>query len=254
MKLKALIVDDEPLARVRVRMMLSEEQDSEVIGECGSGAEALVAIHKDSPDLLFLDVQMPGMDGFSVLRAIAPVSRAAVVFVTAYDRHALRAFDAHALDYLLKPFKPARFKEALQRARTHIANNDAGATARGLLDLLNQQKPRTQFLTRLTFKTKEKMVILKTSEVEMIESAGNYVAVHAGKESHILRETLNALEKQLDPDRFMRVSRSALVNIDFIKELQPMFRGQHLVVLRNGKQIPMTRGLREVEKALRFSS
>jgi two-component system, LytTR family, response regulator len=258
MKIRALIVDDEPLARQRIRLLARDEPDLELIGECTSGADALAAIERDSPDLIFLDVQMPEMDGFDLLQKLPRERLPVVVFTTAYDKHAVRAFEAHALDYLLKPFQPDRFKAAVARAHEHIANQQASSAARGLLDLLaaRQSSPfaptAAQCLTRLTIKNDDKVVVIKTTDIDSIESAGNYVAVNAGKESHILRETLNALEKQLDPEKFLRVSRSAIVNLDCVKELQPMFKGEHIIVLQNGKRLAMTRGLREVEQALKF--
>jgi len=259
MKIRALIVDDEPLARQRIRLLAGDEPDLELIGEVDSAADALVAIARDSPDLLFLDVQMPEMDGFELLQKLPRERLPLVIFTTAYDRHAVRAFETHALDYLLKPFQPDRFKGAVLRAREHLTNQQANAAARGLLDLLAARHSSsivsavTQYLTRLTIKSDDKMVVIRTGDIDSIESAGNYVAVNAGKESHIMRETLNALEKQLDPEKFLRVSRSAIVNLDRVKELQPMFKGEHIIVLQNGKRLAMTRGLlREVEQALKF--
>jgi len=258
MKIRALIVDDEPLARQRIRLLAHDEPGLEIIGECASGKDALAAIERDRPDLIFLDVQMPEMDGFQVLEKLPRERLPVIIFTTAYDKHAVRAFEAHALDYLLKPFKPERFKAAVARAREHLASQQASSAARGLLDFLaaRQSLPAatavTNFLTRLTIKTDDKMVVIKTADIDSIESAGNYVAVNIGKESHILRETLNALEAQLDPEKFLRVSRSAIVNLDRVKELQPMFKGEHIIVLQNGMRLAMTRGLREVEQALKF--
>ncbi|MCX6864720.1 MAG: LytTR family DNA-binding domain-containing protein [Verrucomicrobia bacterium] len=259
MKIRVLIVDDEPLARQRIRMLAADEPGLEIIGECANGHDALAAIHKDPPDLLLLDVQMPEMDGFQLLQKLPRERLPVVIFTTAYDRHAVRAFDAHALDYLLKPFKPERFKAAIARAREHLANQQASTVARGLLDLLAEHQAPVpapaaiQYLTKLTVKTDDKVSVLKTAEIEFIESAGNYIAVHIGKESHIMRETLNAMERQLDPEKFLRISRSAIVNLDHIKEFQPLFKGEHVIILRNGKRVTMTRGLREVQQALRFS-
>jgi two-component system LytT family response regulator len=258
MKIRALIVDDESLARQRIRLLAREEPDLELLGECASGTEALAAIERERPDLLFLDVQMPEMDGFELLHKLPRERLPIVIFTTAYDKHAVRAFEAHALDYLLKPFQPDRFKAAVARAHEHLANQQASAAARGLLDLLAGRKDtpatgRGQFLTRLTVRRDEKVVVIKTADIDSIESAGNYVAVNVARESHILRETLNALEKTLDPEKFLRVSRSAIVNLDRVKELQPMFKGEHVIVLQNGKRLAMTRGLlHEVEQALKF--
>jgi len=256
MKIRALIVDDEPLARQRIRLFARDEPALELIGECPNAADALAAIERDSPDLLFLDVQMPEMDGFELLEKLPRERLPVVIFTTAFDQHAVRAFEAHALDYLLKPFQPERFKAAVARAQEHLATRQASSAARGLLDLLasRQTSPaNVQYLTRLTIKNDDKVSVIKTADIDSIDSAGNYVAVNVGKESHILRESLNALEKQLDPEKFFRVSRSAIVNLDRVKELQPMFRGEHIIVLQNGKRLPMTRGLlREVQQALKF--
>jgi two-component system LytT family response regulator len=259
MKIRALIVDDEPLARQRIQHLGRSEPALEIIAECASAVEALAAIQRHGPDLLFLDVQMPEMNGFELLQKLPREALPLVIFTTAYDEHALRAFEAHALDYLLKPFEPERFRSAVARAQEHLANRQASAAARGLLNLLatSQNSParpdNKAYLTRLTIKTEDKVVVIKVADIDSIESAGNYVAVNAGKESHILRQTLNALEAQLDPENFLRVSRSAIVNLDRVKELQPMFKGEHIIVLQNGKRIQMTRGLlRDFEQALRF--
>jgi two-component system LytT family response regulator len=251
--MKTLIVDDEPLARERVRSLLQEEPDIKIVAECASGPEALAAIKKHAPDLMFLDVQMPGLGGFEVLRALENECLPLVIFVTAYDQHALKAFEVHALDYLLKPFKPARFKATVQRAREAFANRQAGAASKNLLALLGQVQPARERLTRIPVRINERVVFVKTEQIEYIESAGNYVVLHTGKENHVVRETLTALEEQLDPKQFLRISRSALVNLDQIKELQPLFKGEHAVLLRNGKQLTMTRGIREVQEALKFS-
>ena len=257
MKIRALIVDDEPLARQRIRLLAADEPGLEFIGECANGHDALAAILRDPPDLLFLDVQMPEMDGFQLLQKLPRERLPVVIFTTAYDQHAVRAFDAHALDYLLKPFKPERFKAAIARARDHLANQQASTAARGLLDLLAERQATTpatiQYLTKLTVKTEDKVIVLKTAEIDAIESAGNYIAIHTGKESHIMRDTLNALEAQLDPEKFLRISRGAIVNLDHIREIQPMFKGEHVIILQNDKRLTMTRGLNVVRQALKYS-
>lgn len=252
MKIRALIVDDEPLARQKVRLLLSEETDVELVGESQDGVEAVAQIEAAKPDLLFLDVQMPEMDGFAVLRRIPSGLLPVVIFTTAYDEHALRAFDAHALDYLLKPFKPERFKQAVQRARELIGNKQAGAAARGLLELLGEHAPATPHLRRLTIKTPERISFVNIEDIDAIEAAGKYAVVHVGKENHVLRETMNALESNLPPDRFLRVSRSVIVNIARVQELQPMFKGENVVVLKNGKRYPATRPLKEIRQRLEF--
>jgi two-component system LytT family response regulator len=253
MKIRALIVDDEPLARERIRSLLRDEADIEIAGECGDGPAAVTAIKKLSPDLLFLDVQMPGLNGFDVLRAIGKELMPLVIFVTAYDQHAVKAFEAHALDYLLKPFKLARFKDTVQRAREHLANRDADAISKNLAALLGQARPAREFLARIAVKTGERTVFVKAGQIDYVESAGNYVVLHVGKENHVVRETLTSLEENLNPKKFVRISRSMLVNADQIKELQPLFKGEYAVVLHNGKQLTMTRGVRELQEALKFS-
>jgi two-component system LytT family response regulator len=197
-------------------------------------------------------VQMPEMDGFDVLRRVPQKSLPVVIFTTAYDQHALRAFEVNALDYLLKPFKPTRFKEAVQRARDLIANKQAGVAARGLLALLGQTPPPAGQLTRLAVKTAGKINFVELDQILAIEAAGKYAVVHVGTKNHILRETMSSLESHLPPQRFLRISRSVIVNIDQIQELQPMFKGENLVVLKNGKSYPTTRPLREIQQKLEF--
>ncbi|MGO8675197.1 MAG: LytR/AlgR family response regulator transcription factor [Limisphaerales bacterium] len=250
MKIRALIVDDEPLARQRVRLLLSEEADLEIAGECEDGIAAVAQIPAAKPDLLFLDVQMPEMDGFEVLRRVERLP--VVIFTTAYDEHALQAFEAHALDYLLKPFKPERFKEAVQRARELITNQQAGAAARGLLELLAERPAPPVYLSRLAIKTPDKVLFVNVEEIDAIEAAGKYAVIQVGKENHVLRQTMNSLESNLPPGRFLRISRSVIVNLDRVQELQPMFKGENVIVLKNGKRYPTPRPLREIQQRLEF--
>ena len=252
MKIRALIVDDEQLARQRVRLLLDEETDVEVIGESADGFEAVDQIQASKPDLVFLDVQMPDRDGFEVLRRVPQSSLPVVIFTTAYDQHALRAFEVNALDYLLKPFKPTRFKEAVQRARDLIANKQAGIATRGLLALLGQRPAPAGQLTRLAVKTPGKVTFVELDQIQAIEAAGKYAVVHVGKVNHVLRESMISLESHLPARQFLRISRSVIVNIDQIQELQPMFKGENLVVLKNGKSYPTTRPLRELQQKLEF--
>lgn len=260
MKIRALIVDDEPLARARVRQLAASETDLEFVGECADGPEALAAIARHAPDLVFLDVNMPGLDGLGVAEKLPRERAPVIIFTTAYDQHAVRAFEARALDYLLKPLGPDRFRAALARAREHLEQRRAGEAARGLLDLLARRggggeagAASPPLLTRLTIKTDDRLVVLRVEDIDSIEAAGNYVSVHIGRESHILRDTLANLEAQLPPEKFLRISRATILNLDRVKELQPGFKGEHVVVLRDGRKLAMTRGLREVEQALRFS-
>ena len=255
MKIRTLIVDDEPLARERIRSLLKAEPDFEVVAECANGNEAVAAVKEKRPDLVFLDIQMPGMDGFEALRAIGKDLLPVVIFVTAYDQHALKAFEVHALDYLLKPFKVARFQETLKRARASLAARQSEGLPKGLLELIERasaKAPAQDYLARIAVKTGERTFFVKTAQIDYIEAAGNYLVLHAGKENHVVRETLTALEEKLDPKKFIRVNRSTMVNVEQIKELQPLFKGEHIVVLQNGKQLPLTRGIRELEELLRF--
>lgn len=244
--IRALIVDDEPLARERLRTLLAAEADVEVVAECGDGAEAVSVVARLRPDLLFLDVQMPEMDGFHVLEALgeadAPPS---VIFVTAYDKYALRAFEVHALDYLLKPFDRERFTRALSRARASLLRQRKGAIDERLLALLADIKPEPKHLERLVIKASGRVFFIKTEEIDWIEAASNYVCLHVGPESHLMRETMSALESKLDPRKFLRASRSAIVNIEKIKELHPLFRGDYEVVLHTGARLTLSRAYRE---------
>lgn len=252
MSIRALIVDDEPLARERIRQLLGEEPDVELVGESGDGFEAVDQIQTLRPELVFLDVQMPDMDGFEVLRRVAAAWLPVVIFTTAYDQHALRAFEANALDYLLKPYKPARFKAAVQRARDLLADKRASAAARGLLALLDQTPPPAGQLARLAVRTSDKVTFVELDQIQTIEAAGKYAVVHVGRENHVLRETMGSLEAQLPPRRFLRISRSVIVNLDHIRELQPMFKGENLVVLKSGKSYRTTRPIREIQQRLQF--
>ena len=249
MKIRALIVDDEPLARQRILMFLRDEPDLEVIGECANGAEAITQIERLCPDLVFLDVQMPEVGGFDVLRALPVVRWPLVIFATAHNQHAVEAFEVHALDYLLKPFKLARFRQALQRARQKLLAQDAkGQNERFREWLLAQEQ--AVYPSRLTVKSGEHTAFVEVNQVDYIEAAGNYAILHVGAATHILRETLANLEAKLSPKRFLRVNRSAIVNLNRIKAVQPATRGEHVVVLKDGRELPLTRGVREVQQRL----
>ena len=254
-KIRTVIVDDEPLARRGIRAQLKSEKDFEVISECRNGHEAVKTIETESPDLVFLDVQMPELDGFGVLNAVGPARMPAVIFVTAYDRYALRAFEVHALDYLLKPFDDDRFAGALQRARLHIERKDIDDLGRRLQGLLDDLQPRQKYLDRLVIKSAGRIFFLSAAEVDWIEAADNYVRLHAGSESHLLRETMNNLEKKLDPEQFLRIHRSRMVNIQRVKELRPLFRGEYDIMLKDGTRLETGRGYRDrVQRLLNESS
>jgi two-component system LytT family response regulator len=244
-KIRALIVDDEPLARERMRALLQKEPDIKIVGECGDGQAAVAAIRREKPDLVFLDVQIPEPDGFAVLEEVGADRAPVVVFVTAYDQYALQAFEVHAVDYLLKPFDEERFQKALARARSAVLNRNGDGVDERLLSLLRGLKAPPAHLERLVVKLSGRLFFLRTEEVDWIESAGNYVCLHAGGESHLLRETMSGLEGRLNPARFVRIHRTAIVNIDRIKELQPLFHGEYQVVLRDGTELTLSRGYRE---------
>jgi two-component system, LytTR family, response regulator len=249
MSMRVLIVDDEPLARQRIRLFLRDEPDVEIAGECVNGADAIRQIEEQKPDLVFLDVQMPEGGGFDVLRALPAERWPLVIFVTAYNQHALEAFDVHALDYLLKPFKLVRFRQALQRARQHLEAHDAkGQNERFREWLLAQEE--TAYPSRLTVKSGEQTAFVEVKEVDCIEAAGNYAILHTGAKTHILRDTLANLEARLSPKRFLRVSRSAIVNLERVKAVQPAARGEHVVLLKSGKEFTLTRGVREIRQRL----
>jgi len=243
--IRTLIVDDEPLARRGIRALLEEEKDVDVISECRNGREAVAAIEEQQPDLVFLDVQMPGLNGFEVLEAIGADRMPAVIFVTAYDKYALRAFDVHALDYLLKPLDGERFTRALQRARTRIEGKSIRDLSRTLQSLLDDLKSQQKYTERLVIKSGGRIFFVGVAEIDWIEAADNYVRLHAGPDAHLLRETMNSLEKRLDPGQFLRIHRSRMVNIQRIKELQPLFRGEYDVRLTDGTRLESGRGYKE---------
>ena len=244
-KIKTLIVDDETLARRRIRRLLAAESDMEVIGECGDPQKAISFIQERNPDLVFLDVQMPGVDGFGVLESLPPKSAPAVIFVTAFDQHALRAFEVQALDYLLKPFDRARFQKALGRARAQIRQSTGAALDPRLTRLLDTLGNRPRPTDRVVIKSAGRIMFLRTDEIDWVEAADNYVRLHVGPESHLLRETMGALEARLDPTKFLRIHRSTVVNIDRLKELQPWFHGDYIVTLQDGTRLNLSRTYRD---------
>jgi two-component system LytT family response regulator len=255
-RLQALIVDDEPAARAAIRTLLAEDPEVEVVGECGDGRSAVDAIQDLEPDLLFLDVQMPEMDGLTVLRQVEATGVPAVIFVTAYDQYALQAFDVHAVDYLLKPFDDARFRQALGRAKQQAHQGKLGALSQQLRALLDEVSERAatpggQYLKRLTIKSGGRVTIVPTKDIDWIEAEGDYVKIHAGRAWHLLRETMKHIATQFDPATFVRIHRSTIVNVERIKELQPYFRGEYVVILQDGTKLKLSRGYKEqLEAAL----
>jgi two-component system LytT family response regulator len=244
-RVRALIADDEPLARERLRTLLVPEDWIEVVQEVGDGLAAIDAIQKLKPDLAFLDVQMPGATGFEVIEAIGEGRMPFVVFVTAYDKYALKAFDVHAVDYLLKPFDKERFHTGLAKARAHIERRSTGEIERRLLELVQDLRPASSRVERFVIKSGGRVFFVRAEDIDWIEAAGNYVKLHVGQEAHLFRETMNALEARLNPDVFYRIHRSHIINIERVKELQPWFNGEYVVFLKDGTRLTLSRGYRE---------
>ena len=253
--LRVLVVDDEPLGRRGVRARLARVDDVEVVGECANGREAVRAIRERTPDVVFLDVQMPGLDGFGVVEAVGAEAMPVTVFVTAYDAHALRAFEAQALDYLLKPIRDDRFEGALGRARRRVAERRESALGRRVADALGDVSgagtaappppsaptPDARFLVERA----GRVAVVPAEAVDWVEAAGDYVQLHAGREVHLLRETMARMEERLDPERFVRVHRSAIVNVDRVRELRPRANREYDVVLEGGAEVRLSRSYRE---------
>ena len=244
MSVRVLIVDDEPLARERIRMLLHDEPGFEIASESSNGTEALAAIERLAPDLVFLDIQMPELNGFEVLERLDPAQLPVVIFVTAYDQYALKAFEVCALDYLLKPFDRERFSRALARARVDLDRRKAGAVNEQVLKLLSELQQGRKHLDRLVIRHGGRVLFLRADEIDWIEAAGNYVRLHAGKEEYLYRESMTKLEARLNPSLFARVHRSTIVNLERIKELQPWFRGDYMIVLRDNQKLTLSRTYR----------
>lgn len=247
MNIRALIVDDEPLARDRLRRLLGEESDIEIIGECGHGAEAVEVIKSQRPDLVLLDVQMPELDGFGVLATLRTeeIPLPAVIFTTAYDTFAVKAFEVHAVDYLLKPFDRERLADALSKARKQLESSQPDVLRAKINELLGDVKPKTAIAERISIKSEGRIILIKPSEIDWIEAADNYVSLHLGKAVHLLRETMNSMEGRLDPEKFLRISRSIIVNTERVKELHPLFHGDYALVLHDGTKLNSSRNYRD---------
>ena len=243
--IRALIADDEPLARKGLRKLLSREDGVEVVAECADGLEAVETIQRVAPDLAFLDIRMPGLDGFGVVEAIGAPRMPVTVFVTAFDEHALRAFDIHAVDYLLKPVTPGRLRVAVERAEAILGAADRRAVERRIEALIGALRPAGEKIERFVIRSVGKVAVVPVSEVEWIEADGDYVKLHTAGKVHLHRERISALEELLDPREFVRIHRSTIVRISRIAELRPLVNGDHLVVLRGGEQLSLSRTLRD---------
>ena len=239
--IRALLVDDEALARRRLRSLLGGESDIEIVGECGDGGSAVEEIEALAPDLVFLDVQMPEADGFDVLDALG-ARMPVVVFVTAYDGYALRAFEVHALDYLLKPFSRDRFQTALSRAREEIRRRrEEGQQGRDeLAALVRELRQAGRRPQRLVVRDGGRVSFLRVEEIDWVESAGNYLRIHVGADTHLVRGTIKGCAERLDPESFLRISRSTVVNLDRVRAVHPWTRGELIVVMGDGTQLPTT--------------
>jgi two-component system, LytTR family, response regulator len=246
--IRVLVVDDEVLAREKITGFLASEPDVEVVGECGNAKEAIRTAEQLRPDVIFLDVRIGEMDGFSVVEAIQKLELnpfPAVIFTTAYDEYALRAFDAQAFDYLLKPFTRERFQVALQRVRAMVQASKTGELAVRMASILKDINTNQRYLDRLVFKDRGRIIFLRATEIEWIEAEGNYVRIHAGRESHLLRETISNLEASLNPELFLRIHRSTIVNVRYVKEMQAWStEGESIVIMRDGTQLTLSRGYR----------
>lgn len=241
MKIRTLIVDDEPLARNLIKKLLETEPQFEIVGECGDGSGAISVINKISPDLVFLDIQMPEQGGFEVLAQIDLAKMPVIVFVTAYDKFALKAFEAHALDYLLKPVDEERFRQVLQRVRTHHDDRETTVIQKRLAEFMEKLPLQSQFISRLAVKVGGRVLFLKVEEIDWIEAVGDYLGLHVGKEKYVLRGRLAELEKRLPTGHFFRIHRSTIINLDRVKEFQPLFKDEGTVLLRDGTRLDVSR-------------
>jgi two-component system LytT family response regulator len=253
-RVRTLLVDDEPLARRRLRALLAGEPEIEIVGEAANGTSAVKAIASEKPDLVFLDVQMPGLDGFSVLRETSRVHQPLVVFVTAHDDHAIRAFDVQALDYLVKPVSEPRFREAVRRAVSRVRSGSTHDLARQMAALLQNaaSAPAPAAAGRIPIKRDGSVTFVRVEDVDWVEADGDFVRVHAGKDTHMLRETMAEITSKLPAERFARVHRSVIVNTDRIREIQPWFKGDYVLILQDGTRLRSGRTYREtVQKLIR---
>lgn len=260
-RVRAVIVDDEPLARDCVRIALAGVPEVEVVAECGNGLDAVSSIRELEPDLVLLDVQMPGLDGFGVIEEIGVDEMPTVVFITAYDEHALRAFEIHAVDYLMKPFDDERFRDAVRHAVERIRLRQAESLSTRLAAVLREMPPALEaesgvaegapaagadsFARRILVKRRDRFRFIEVRDVDFFEAAGNYIRVHAGEETHLIRATLSGTLERLDPARFVRIHRSTIVNLDRIREIQPWVGGDYIAILEDGRELRVSRTYRE---------
>lgn len=239
-KLRALIVDDMPLSRSRLRRYLGDEADVEIAGEYGSAEEALAEVERQQPDVLFLDVQMPGLNGLEMLGRLKPEQRPAVVFITAFEEFAVQAFAAEAVDYLLKPFDHERLKQALAKVRARLRQHAPAP----------EQAAAIPYMDRVAVKSVGRIDYVSTAAIDWIETAGNYLSLHCGKDAHLVRETLSQIETKLDPKVFLRIHRSTIVRVEAVQSVEPLFNGDRAVTLRDGTKLTLSRSYRDRAKAV----
>jgi two-component system LytT family response regulator len=250
-KIRVLIVDDEPLARRGICQLLETETDFVVAGEASNGREAAQSIEKLAPDLVFLDINMPLLDGFGLLERFGAENLPEIVFVTAYDEHAIRAFEAGAIDYVLKPISEERFQKTLERVRRRVVSGENSLLGNKIADLLKTLKPAGEnFLRRIAVKENGRIRFLDAQKIDWISSLGNYIEIHAGREKFVLRETMDGIEGKLNPQEFLRIRRSAIVQISSVKELQPLFNGEYAVILSDGTELTASRRYRKNLEAI----
>lgn len=248
--IRALIVDDEQLACRRLADLLASHSDIRIVAECANGADAIAAIARHRPDLVFLDIQMPEIGGFDVVATVGADRMPVVVFVTAYDQYAVKAFDIHAIDYLLKPYDPDRFRRALDRARAEIARRKSGSPARSLTPLITSLHSDGKLTDRIAVKSANRITFVTIADIDWVESAGNYVTLHIGSDRHLLRDTMRSTEQRLAPHGFARIHRTAIVNTARISELKPLFAGDYQVILNTGAKLTLSRRYKNNLKSL----
>lgn len=245
MKLQTIIIDDVDLARERIKMLIAGDTEIEIVGECDSGNDAVAAILDLKPDLVFLDVQMPEMNGFEIVETVGAENMPATIFVTAYDKFALQAFEVNAVDYLVKPFDKERLTKAVERAKREIAQQKPDDLKERLKLLLQEVQTERKYIKRIPIKSANGTILLAVEDVDWINAAGHYVELHAGSDTHLVRQQITLLEQKLDPEKFTRIHRSSIVNIDRIKSLHPLFNGDHLIILRDGTELNLSRTYHE---------
>ena len=251
--LHVLIVDDEPLARKRIRTFLEDVTDFVVVGEAATGTAAVEAIRELDPDVVLLDINLPEMSGLEVVRAIGVEEMPLTVFITAHDEHAIEAFETHAVDYLLKPFAPERFQQTLARLR-FLALQTRAATRQSLVTLLGEDQQTAEYAERFAVRSGNRLILVNTNDINVITTEGNYVRLHTDSRTHLMRETMTNMERRLDPDLFVRINRSAIVRISEIAELESIFQGEYVVVMKDGHKITSGRRYRaELERAARIT-